>query len=36
MESNEMKIVIDNFLKDKGVRSIKTEAPSVNIIKQRI
>jgi len=36
MESNEMKMVIDNFLKDKGVRSIKTEAPSVNIIKQRI
>lgn len=36
MESNEMKIIIDNFLKDKGVRSIKTEAPSVNIIKQRI
>ena len=36
MESNEMKIIIDNFLKDKGVRSIKTEDPSVNIIKQRI
>ena len=36
MESDEMKIIIDSFLKDKGVRSIKTEAPNLNIIKQRI
>ena len=36
MESNEMKIIIDSFLKDKGVRSIKTEAPNINIVKQRI
>jgi hypothetical protein len=36
MESNEMKIIIDGFLKDKGVRSIKTETPNINIVKQRI
>jgi len=36
MESDEMKIIIDSFLKDKGVRSIKTEAPNLNIVKQRI